>query len=99
MLDEVAKTPFTIAELEAAGRSGRLVDLLLRMDDESGTIAFAVQTEENRQRMEGALGDAFSALDDRFSRKAGVSNNPLCLVVAIALEAIQQQFGGTKANR
>ena len=81
------------------GRAGQLLDLVLRMDDEAGTIAFAVQTKESRQWVEGALGDAFSALDGRFSRKAGVGRNPLCLVVAIAVESIQQQFAGAKATR
>lgn len=98
LLDENRKEPFTIGELEMAGRSGKLVDLLLRIDDGNGSIAFAAQTEENWIWMETVLGDAFSAFEDRFSRKAGVSHNPLCFVVAIALEAIQQQFGGSNAK-
>lgn len=99
LLDEGGAPPFTIAELESEGRAGRLVDLILRLDDQTGTIAFAVQTEESRLQVESALSDAFSALDGRFSRKAGAARNPLCLVVAIAVEAIQQQFSGTKATR
>ncbi|MES2437479.1 MAG: hypothetical protein V4584_00340 [Verrucomicrobiota bacterium] len=99
LLDEGGDSPFTVAELEKEGRAGRLVELILRMDDEGGTIAFAVQTEESKRWMESVLGDAFSALDGRFSRKAGVGRNPLCLVVAIAVEAIQQQFAGAKATR
>lgn len=99
LLDEGGDPPFTVAELEKEGRAGQLLDLVLRMDDEAGTIAFAVQTKESRQWVEGALGDAFSALDGRFSRKAGVGRNPLCLVVAIAVESIQQQFAGAKATR
>ena len=99
LLDDGGDPPFTVAELEKEGRARRLVELMLRMDDEAGTIAFAVQTEESRRWVESTLGDAFSALDGRFSRKTGVSRNPLCLVVAIAVEAIQQQFAGSKATR
>jgi hypothetical protein len=42
--------------------------------------------------MERTLRDAAEAPHYRELRKAGVGENTLCLVIAIALEAIQQNF-------
>ena len=41
-----------------------------------------------------ALGAAAEAIKGREAGKAGVTQNGLCLVLAIILEAIQQQFRG-----
>lgn len=98
LLDQGVQPPFTVSELEAAAREESLVDLFLKLDDDTGAIEFAVQTEDSRQQIESALCAAFSALDGRFSRKVGVANNPLCFAVAIAIEAIQQQFAGARTG-
>ena len=41
-----------------------------------------------------ALGAAAEAIEGREAGKAGVTQNGLCLVLAIIFEAIQQQFHG-----
>jgi hypothetical protein len=45
-----------------------------------------------RAEMELALGNAAEALRGREIRKVGVGDNALCLVIALVLEAIQQNF-------
>jgi hypothetical protein len=42
--------------------------------------------------LEQLLGDATEALRGLELRKAGIGDSPLCMVIAIALEAIQQNF-------
>jgi hypothetical protein len=42
--------------------------------------------------MERALENAAEALRGREIRKTGVGENALCLVIALVLEAIQQNF-------
>lgn len=95
ILDRGETAPFTVAELKKAGRESALLDLALKIDD-SDIIEFASQTESSRQSMEDALSDAFSALEGQFERNARVKGNPLCLLIAIAMEAVQQKFAGTR---
>ena len=42
--------------------------------------------------MESALRNAAEALRGREIRKTGVGDNALCLVIALVLEAVQQNF-------
>jgi hypothetical protein len=42
--------------------------------------------------MEGAFSEAAEALESREIRKTRVGDNPLCMVIAIVLEAIQQNY-------
>ncbi|HEU0210171.1 MAG TPA: hypothetical protein VFQ78_14480 [Candidatus Udaeobacter sp.] len=57
-----------------------------------GMIQLCVSPPEARADMERTLRDAAEAPHYRELRKAGVGENTLCLVIAIALEAIQQNF-------
>lgn len=91
MLDRHEQAPFTIDELYDAADRHMMVDLLLKIDD-SGIIELWASKPDSRAEMERALAYATEALRGRELRKAGVGDNPLCLVIAITLEAIQQNF-------
>lgn len=91
MLDRGGQAPFTFDDVYAAIDRGDLVGLLLKIDD-SGIIDLWARDREGRAEAEHALNDAAEALRCREMRKAGVGKNALCLVIAIALEAIQQNF-------
>ena len=91
MLDRREQAPFTFDDIYAAADNGKLVDLFLKIDD-SGIIALWAQDPEPRAAMERAFGDATEALRGRELPKSGVGDNPLCMVMAIVLEAIQQNF-------
>ncbi len=91
MLDRREQAPFTIDDIYAAVDRGDLVGLLLKIDD-SGIIELWAREPGPRAEMERALGDAAEALRGREIRKTGVGENALCLVIALTLEAIQQNF-------
>jgi hypothetical protein len=91
MLDRREQAPFTINDIYTAVDRGDLVGLLLKIDD-SGIIELWAREPEPRAEMERALGDAAEALRGREIRKTGVGENALCLVIALTLEAIQQNF-------
>ena len=90
-LDRREQAPFTINGIYEALDAGDLVGLLLKIDD-NGIIELWARDAEPRAEMEAALRDAAAALGGRELRKAGVGDNSLCLVVALTLEAIQQNF-------
>jgi hypothetical protein len=91
MLDRGEQPPFTFDDIYAAADSGTLVDLFLKIDD-SGIIEITALDPERRAETERALADAVEALRGRSLRKAGVGDKSLCMVMAIVLEAIQQNF-------
>ena len=91
MLDRREQAPFTIDEIYDASGRGDLVGLLLKIDD-SGIIELWARDSAARAEMERALRNAASALNGREPRKAGIGENALCLVIALTLEAIQQNF-------
>ena len=91
MLDRREQAPFTFDDIYAAADSGALVDLFLKIDD-AGVIESWAREPKYRTETESALADATEALRGREIRKAGVGENPLCMVIAIVLEAIQQNF-------
>lgn len=91
MLDRGEQAPFTFDDIYAAADSGTLVDLLLKIDD-SGIIEITAREPAQRAETEGALANAVEALRGRELRKTGVGDKPLCMVLAIVLEAIQQNF-------
>jgi hypothetical protein len=91
MLDRGEQAPFTFEDIYAAADNGTLVDLFLKIDD-SGIIEITAREPEQRVETERALADAVEALRGREIRKAGVGDKPLCMVMAIVLEAIQQNF-------
>ena len=91
MLDRREQAPFTFDEIYAAADSGSLVELLLKIDD-SGIIELWATDPQKRAEVERALANAAEALHGREIRKTGVGDNPLCMVIALVLEAIQQNF-------
>src|SRR5436309_1043297 len=91
MVDRGEQPPFTFDDIYAAADSGTLVDLFLKIDD-SGVIEITARDRKQRAETERALADATEALRGRELRKTGVGDKSLCLVMAIVLEAIQQNF-------
>jgi len=91
-VDQKKAPPFSFDDLYAAADSKQLVDLLQQSIDDSGVIEAWAAEAEHKQEVEEALGDAVEALRGRELRKVGVGDNPLCMVIAIVLEAIQQNF-------
>ena len=91
MLDRREQAPFTFDQIYEAADRGALVELLLPIDD-SGIMELWASDPQRRAEVERALGDAASALQGREIRKTGVGDNPLCMVMALVLEALQQNF-------
>jgi len=91
MLDRREQAPFTFDDIYAAADKGKLVELLLKIDD-SGIMELWARDPEQRADTESALADATEALRGRFVRKTGVGDNALCMVMALVLESIQQRF-------
>lgn len=93
MLDRREQAPFTLDDIYSAADRGILVDLLLKIDD-SGIIALWASDPRMRADAEQAFDDAAEALQGREIRKTSVGENALCMVIALVLEAIQQQHHG-----
>ena len=91
-IDQKKTPPFSFEELYNAAENARLVDLLQTSIDDSGVIELWAEHSEDKLAVETALGDAAETLRGRELRKVGVQDNPLCMVIAIVLEAIQQNF-------
>jgi len=83
---------FKIERKDSDGTYSLIVDFLQKTIDDSGVIAFIAENSENKRSVEKALNNAMGALRGRELRKVGISDNPLCMVIAIVLEAIQQNF-------
>lgn len=92
LLDRKEQSPFTLDEIYRAVDESRLVDLLLNTIDDSAIIEIWASDSVNRAEVEQALGDATEALRGRELRKTGAGDNPLCVIMAIALETIQQRY-------
>jgi hypothetical protein len=90
-IDQKAPVPFSFDDIYSAADRGELIDLFMKIDD-SGLIQGACRDQPNRDEIERAFADATEALRGREMRKTGVGDNPLCMVMAIVLEAIQQNF-------
>jgi hypothetical protein len=91
LLDRGEQAPFTFDDIYAAADNGTLVELFLNIDD-SGIIEITTREPEQRAETEQALANAVEALRGRELRKTGVGDKPLCMVMAIVLETIQQNF-------
>ena|SRR5947208_1992776 len=91
-IDERPANDLSFAEIHAAARIGRLVDLLAGHFGHIADFSLLLGNPTNLEQMEAALCDAASTLEGREAGKVCVSNSGLCLVMAIVLEAIQQQF-------
>ncbi len=91
-IDQKQPAPFSFEDLYNASDSGTLVDLLQRSIDDSGSIALWAKNLNDKRAVEKALNNAAEALRGRELRKVGIGDNPLCMVIAIVLEAIQQNY-------
>ena len=92
VLDQKKAPPFSFDDLYVAADHAVLVELLQRTIDDSEVIEMWAQNPEHKLEVEKALDDAVEALRGRELRKVGIGDNPLCMVIAIVLEAIQQNF-------
>ena len=91
-LDQRRAAPFNFEDIYRASDERKLVDLLRGTIDDSGIIALWANTPKDKESVETALNDAAEALRGRELRKVGVGDNPLCMVIAIIMEAIQQNY-------
>lgn len=91
-IDQRKSTPFNFDDLYSAADKSELVDLLQKTIDDSGVIELWSRQIDDKRSVENALNSATEALRGRELRKVGVGDNPLCMVIAIVLEAIQQNF-------
>jgi len=89
-LQNAAECPFTLEDLEGAIGERKVMDLLLKLDDSNGFIAAAIRLGSDE--INAAMSDAGYALSGRWSRKAGIENDVTCAVMAMVLEAVQQNF-------
>lgn len=92
MLDRKEYPAFSFKDIFTAADERRLVALLQEHTDDSGIIELWARDPSAAAEVETALGNATEALRDRELRKAGVGEDPLCMIIAIVLEAIQQNF-------
>jgi hypothetical protein len=92
VLDAHPDFQLPFAEIHAAARERRLVEYLTkRFGDKADLSMFQARPDELID-VEMALADAAGGLEGRESRKTGVANNGVNLVLALIFEAIQQQF-------
>ncbi len=82
----------SFSQVHEAAEKGELITLLEeRFGDEADFSNFEPGSTK-REETEAALTAAAAALMGRERKKTGVQNSGMCLVMAIVLEAIQQQF-------
>src|SRR5258708_26255606 len=82
------------AEIHAAARAGQLVEHLATRLGKISNFWMLLGNADELKQVDLALGAAAVAVEGREAGVAGVRQNGLCLVLAIILEAIQQQFRG-----
>ena len=92
-IDAREAAPFSFEDLYRAAEDRRIVALLESHDPQGqfGTMAYILR-DEGGSSFEDALYYAYTALEGRELRKTGVGDNPWCMVIAIVLEAIQNNF-------
>lgn len=93
MLDRGEPTPFSRLDLYRACDAGDLVGLFERHLGVEGFISLWATNLKTREAVEQALGDATRTLRGHEAEKTGVHDNPLCLTIAIVLEAMRENFG------
>jgi len=91
-IDHKKQAKFSFDDLYEAAEKGRLVSLLMQSLDDSGIIELWARDDETREEVERSLTNAIEALRGREIGKTGIGDNPLCMVIAIVLEAIQENF-------
>lgn len=92
LIDKRAQPWFTFEDIYEAAEEGRLMDLLMSIDD-SGNLAAWAADPRQRSAAESALREAAITLEGHELTKAGVGDNPLCLVIALVFEVIRRQHG------
>ena len=93
MLNQHLAAPFSAEDVYSATEIGGLVDLLLRIDNSRHIVSWA----ENPEMAEWRTG-LEEALQEGVRRSLGTDreqDNPLCLIIYIALEAIDCHFTGS----
>jgi len=90
MLDRGEQAPFTFDDIFAGAENGGLVELLMKID-QGGMIEVWAGHPKMHDQAEKAFAEAAEALREREIDKTRIGDNPLCLVIALVLEAIQQQ--------
>ena len=91
MLDRREQSPFTFDDIYSAADRGCLIELLLKID-RRGIIELWAHDPKKRADMELVLANAVKVLRGQEIDTTGVGDNPLCMVIALVLEAIQQHF-------
>lgn len=87
MLDRRVQPPFTFEDVYEAADEGGLIRLLLRIDD-GGLLDPWVEDPEARLELETILHNSALALEGREMSCAGIGDNALCLIIALALDAM-----------
>jgi hypothetical protein len=92
MLDAYPDLSLAFVQIHNAADRGRLVEFLAQQFGDAADFSLLLSDQAELAAVNNALRDAASALYGRERGTAGLSRNGLCLVVAVILEAIQQQF-------
>lgn len=87
LLDRRVQPPFTFEDVYEAADEGGLTVLLSNIDDR-GLLEPCLGDPEARQELETALHGAALALEGREMSDAGIGDNALCLIIALALDAM-----------
>ena len=91
LLDTKEQSPFSFEDIYTAAENGDLVDLFLKID-RGNLIKLYADEIGCRAEMERCFNSAVVSLRDRELRKVGIGDNPLCMVIAIVLQAVQENF-------
>jgi len=92
VLDACPDFDLPLAEVHAAARQGVLIQHLAKRFGDKADLSMLLTNPDELHAVDFALCDAVSSLEGCGHRKIGVTNNGLCLVLAIILEVIQQEF-------
>ena len=92
VLDQNPKFKLPFAAVRDSAKRRMLVQDLARQFGEQADLSLLLSDVDELVDVNLALTNASSALEGRVMRKVGVSKNGLCLVMALILEAIQQEF-------
>ena len=87
LIERHVTPPFHFEDVYDAVEDGRFFDLLSPLDD-AGLLTWT-QDKEERHHADLLFREAALALEGHEMTKAGVGVNPLCLIIALAFEAIR----------
>lgn len=91
-IDARKPAPFSFQEIHEAASEGSLLDLLGRNSVGGFTKFLLVRKEQGESEVEDALGRASRVLNGQEMRQAIIGDNPWCLLIAMALQAIHAEF-------